>query len=528
MPVTIKARATDARTKPFLDIPHGGALIRMYRIGHGDCFLIGLAGRNPARPSFMLIDCGYKPGSTQMIDEADPPTVAEIVADIAAVTGRRLDVLVLTHEHQDHLNGITARNFAGFAIGELWLAWTEDPDDPLANALRRAFDDRLAALVGAQAALAARLAGPQMPGMERQAEADSTHDRRIRDMLALEIGGEQDAGNGALGFGAAAALGANKASIKLMRDLCKASGGTIRYIRPHEAVLAVPGAASARAFALGPPWDEKQIQDLDPEGDEVFKLGGGVLGLFRAGAEGPLPDGGSSLFDAAYRIPFPSGLAGDAFYDRHYGPNADGDVDTLRWEVRDGAAFRRIDTDWLHSASGIALDMNSYTNNTSLVLAIELSPGGKVLLFAADAQRGNWMSWSAKSFDDGGKAVSARDLLGRSVVYKGGHHLSHNGTLNGGAEADHACIGWMGRGPHAAEFTALITAVPAWARTQKGWNHPYPPIKRALLAKAAGRVLQTASDLDAAGKPLSVPFDPAVFGGRCRKERLHFDLRVDP
>ena len=33
------------------------------------------------------------------------------------------------------------------------------------------------------------------------------------------------------------------------------------------------------------------------------------------------------------------------------------------------------------------------TNNTSLVLAIERIADGKVLLFPADAQEGNWLSW---------------------------------------------------------------------------------------------------------------------------------------
>ena len=40
--------------------------------------------------------------------------------------------------------------------------------------------------------------------------------------------------------------------------------------------------------------------------------------------------------------------------------------------------------------------MNKATNNANLVLAFELSKGGKVLLFVGDAQAGNWWSWSEK------------------------------------------------------------------------------------------------------------------------------------
>lgn len=94
-------------------------------------------------------------------------------------------------------------------------------------------------------------------------------------------------------------------------------------------------------------------------------------------------------------------------------------------EVWDNAAFRRIDNEWLYSAEKLAIDMNDFTNNSSLVLAFELGRGGKVLLFAADAQRGNWISWANKPWKDGRRTVTAQDLLGRTVLYKVGHHGSH-------------------------------------------------------------------------------------------------------
>ena len=38
----------------------------------------------------------------------------------------------------------------------------------------------------------------------------------------------------------------------------------------------------------------------------------------------------------------------------------------------------------------VALCLDTFTNNSSLVLAIELVESGNILLFAADAQAGNW------------------------------------------------------------------------------------------------------------------------------------------
>jgi hypothetical protein len=119
-------------------------------------------------------------------------------------------------------------------------------------------------------------------------------------------------------------------------------------------------------------------------------------------------------------------------------------------------------------ADQLALDMNDQTNNSSLVLAFELGKDGKVLLFAADAQRGNWISWAKKSFTDGENAIiTARDLLSRTVLYKVGHHGSHNATINGLSTDDHANLAWMAQGDSGREFCAMITAVRKWAETRR-------------------------------------------------------------
>jgi hypothetical protein len=92
--------------------------------------------------------------------------------------------------------------------------------------------------------------------------------------------------------------------------------------------------------------------------------------------------------------------------------------------------WRRIDQDWMDAASELALQLDSATNNTSLVLAIEVISSGKVLLFAADAQVGNWLSWQTLKWTlPNGVRVTGPDLLKRTIFYKVGHHGSHNATL---------------------------------------------------------------------------------------------------
>lgn len=203
-----------------------------------------------------------------------------------------------------------------------------------------------------------------------------------------------------------------------------------------------------------------------------------------------------------------------------------------RWdphEIEGNPSSRRIDSEWLYSAEQLALAMNSLTNNSSLVLAFELEPGGKVLLFAADAQRGNWLSWGDKPWKIGTSAVSPKDLLARTVLYKVGHHGSHNATLNGAPDDATPNLSWMGAGEHAKEFTAMITAVRAWAETQNGWDHPLKAIKDALLKKAGGRVFQTDTDLSKLKKTDTSPLeDWKSFLSRSKGTRLYFDYTITP
>ena len=94
--VAATATKPDARRRPArrLKPPPGGAAVRMYRIGHGDCFLIAFAGESPSKPAYVLIDCGYKPGSPGKL--AQPTKAKEIGTHIIATTGGFVDV---AHRH---------------------------------------------------------------------------------------------------------------------------------------------------------------------------------------------------------------------------------------------------------------------------------------------------------------------------------------------------------------------------------------------------------------------------------------------
>jgi len=507
------AGASDATMKP----PPGGAIVRMYRIGHGDCFLIAFDGESPDKPAYVLIDCGYKPGSPGKLTE--PTKVSEIGAHIIATTGGFVDVGIVTHEHQDHVNGLTSGNFPGLKVGKVWFAWTENPKDDIANQLRKKFKDRLLGMIDTRA---------NLMGLGKDDIV-----AKLDWYLEFELGENPEEFNGVRHLAAAGkdpAKSANKIAMKFIRDC---SDGDPDYIYPHQKVLAVPGAKSARVFALGPPHDIDKIDDLDPVGDETFgddHAFGHSLGAVAGGGAGGLSK--ASPFSRRHVIPLDQAFMDakcGAFFSEYYGAESVVVADTADgMEIPSNAGWRRMTADDAADAGALALAMNNATNNASLVLAFEMTKGGKVLLFVGDAQAGNWRSWSEDHFDDEGVKVSAETLLGRTVLYKVGHHGSHNATMKGKAGSHAASLAVMAQGQHAAEFVAMITAVEAWAhqKPKPDWNHPFPAIKEALVTKAGGRVLQTDS---------SLPDKPAgdgasswqAFLDRVSETPLYFQLRID-
>jgi hypothetical protein len=361
----------------------------MYRQGLGDCFLVSLPRTDGSnRPFYLMIDCGVVLGTS------DPSTImTKVMDDIVATTGGKIDILVATHGHWDHLSGfIQAKaSFDRLHIEQVWLAWTEDPKDPLTQQLKA---ERAKALT----ALRMGLTHMELAGDTRRAEELSG---------VLEF------------FGAA-----KGATTEDAFNIVKAKVPSPTYWIPGQRKdPVIPAGTSARFYVLGPPHDSKKLRKINPSArdKETYGLMDG-LQMFMDGAASALSDADEGRpFDRQYEIPFAVAQTTPElqFFRDHY------------WQPQEAAssAWRRIDGDWLDGASDMALQLDSLTNNTSLVIAIELSAGGDVLLFAADAQVGNWLSWQDLEWTVDGKTVKGPELLNRAIFYKVGHHGSHNATL---------------------------------------------------------------------------------------------------
>jgi hypothetical protein len=484
--------------------------VRMYRQGLGDCFLLAFPG--DGRPSYVLIDCGLVTSAPRR------DLLPRIAADIHEATGGRIDALVVTHEHWDHVSGFleAETEFRRISIENLWLAWTEKEGYDLADELRNLHRMRLAyartALDRARQSAALANVSSLLDFFGEDLDMDSP-DRFQEDL-------------GAAGRRTVAA------ALKKARELC---GAAPCYCFPHQ-VLSVPGSSGVRAYVLGPPEDREKIERINPtrSGHEVYTEADGAslnartafLMAARYGGTSTVPDGDTERelyelsfpFDERYRTAA-SKAAAQPFFQKHYG-----------FEPEKGAApsanpqgpeWRRIDHDWLDSAEDLALRLDRFTNNTSLALAFELPRSRKVLLFPADAQVGNWLSWHDKPWtvNDGGasRQVTSEELLARTVLYKVAHHGSHNATLRE-------------KGLMMMNSPELVAMVPVDVKTAhevKKWRKmPFLPLLSELRKRTKGRILQVDATLGEQA-PKGVAADVwKDFLDRTRQEELYFEHTI--
>src|SRR5262249_21744734 len=133
-----------ARMEP----PATGVKVRMYRQGHGDCFLLAFPKfpKADGEAFYMLIDCGMKKGSSLK------HSITQVAENIRDATGGHLHLVVITHEHEAAVSGFLSERevFGQLTIDKLWLAWTEDPEHDLANRLREKYKDVLLGLLSAE------------------------------------------------------------------------------------------------------------------------------------------------------------------------------------------------------------------------------------------------------------------------------------------------------------------------------------------------------------------------------------------
>lgn len=387
----------------------GELRIRMYRVGFGDFFLVTVPTDDG--PQHIVIDCGVTPGKTK---KGDIGTIKNAVAHMAEETGKKLALIIVTHRHQDHIIGFSrsAEIWQDFKVGALWMSIWEteyDPDEKKEKkkSLASAFQEELTSLaMGMQAAMAA---------------SDAPDADEIRGMLENATG--IDRAEFAAAGGATKAKkpgkggGTNAASLFFLKT---GLGLEPEYYGQGDKpkIPKVLKDAGLTAEILGPPPTDKvdfmKLMDL--------KKG---VGQFL----GEAADSDGEKFD-----PFATSHATAAAYK----PSA------FREWVRESknspsaameAAIKAAQPSMLFTA---AKTLDNFLNNQSLVVLFTFD--GKKLLFAGDAQGGNWEYWMFGGTPE--KAPSVENLqknsaaiLGHLDFYKVGHHGSTNATPISAVEA---------------------------------------------------------------------------------------------
>lgn len=412
--------------------------IRMYRVGFGDFFLLTVP--TETGPEHILVDCGVVPGKT---GKGDIDTIKTAVRHMAAETESKLALIIVTHRHADHIIGFSrcADEFSKFDVGAIWMPIWETEFEPTVVRFQADVEEVAVTLE------AAALAG----------DRDTTTDD-VLGMAANATGTSRKSGTRG---------GTNAKSLHLLKN---GLGVKPQYLAKGDKpkLPSVLGRAGLTAQILGPPpvneFDFLKLMDLKK-----------VVGQYFSAAEGGSDDGRMVPFEPQYTVTA-SEYPASAF--REWAPRE-------KRGVRPDRSKRYSDEleEGVRSATPAALFMaakklDAVLNNQSLVVLFGWED--KSLLFAGDAQGGNWEYWL---YDDGVPAkdpttatmsADGKKILADIDFYKVGHHGSTNATPIPALEA-------MG-----SDFVAMCSVQKDSFGTEKNASEvPRLPLLDALAKKSA-------------------------------------------
>jgi hypothetical protein len=378
--------------------------IRMYCLGTGDCFVLKFFS-GKTRKYTMMIDCGCCKGG--------PAEFKPFLQDLVQYVNNSIDLLVVTHEHNDHVNGFAKHPdiFKAMDIKEAWFAWTENPEDPDGFAqelLKKRKNMRIALQKAINAYKSrhdtARINGNGDKDTNAYDQIKLNNSRAFLNGLNTLASINLDETDGTEGNALP--------GMRIIKEILEKKKVKIRYLSPGD-IVTVSQAPGIKFYVLGPPQRKDFIFKEGKEGRDVYEKN---IALNHC----------SLALNAFLSLNQES--RNDVPFAEDYIVQGD-DTECLYFDPHN--QWRKIDDDWLSSAGSLALRLNSHINNTSLALAIESAATGKVLLFPGDAEYGSWESWhQIRKWNKKGRNGKhlTEDLLNRTIFYKVGHHLSYNGT----------------------------------------------------------------------------------------------------
>jgi len=391
--------------------------VRMYRMGFGDCFLLSVRGEG--RDRHILIDCGSITDGKDQVSRV----AASVVETCTPPDGPpAIDLVVCTHRHRDHVGGFKDPIWRDVRVGEVWMPWTEDPDDPGATRVRNGQSSFALAL--------ARAVAPAALDADGSPLEDAT------------VGASEPASTLAVALNA---LTNEAAMATLHRGFAGAPPRTFLPLKDTVCeARTLPDVAGLKIHVLGPPRSEAAIASMQPPHDEVFlaQLARRAAAKVATAGEAPAVPEPQGAFRASWRL-----------------PKEAVDHPKMGWTF-DAADARAVKVLAEEPDGDLAAAIDRAVNNTSLILMFEI--GDQWLLFPGDAQ---WGAWEAALTEP-----RCARLLARTTFYKVGHHGSENATPRSLVES-------VIRGP----YTAFLPT-----RKMDQWpNIPRGPLVDAMVARQA-------------------------------------------
>jgi beta-lactamase superfamily II metal-dependent hydrolase len=375
-------------------------LVRVYDVGFGDCIFVRIPDGDGHFCA--LIDCGTSasanPKKNSALKNALDDALSMLPVDDEGK--RRLDLLVATHPHADHIKGFDAKWFKDVKIARIWLSAFMKLDHPQAKGMR-AFQDMANDAAGALLARQGLHLGPGVRALLSRSIWNPGALKALREGLAQSSGIESHY---------PLYVGRDVANWPDVVDPgeyeLKFEQGTTRFTGFEE--------PTTRMHVLAPEWDIDKYylgQGLG-EGHALFDRY-----LLRTKAYGA----------SAETLGLPAAEAEEST------PETGGEADATELEPPDNISvsdFQQLRNRLLYSALAFSQKDDDLKNNTSAVLLLEWR--GRRLLFTGDAEwtgRGVEEDRRNSTWDVMLRTPGVKQLLLQPLdLLKVGHHGSHNGT----------------------------------------------------------------------------------------------------
>jgi beta-lactamase superfamily II metal-dependent hydrolase len=303
------------------------------------------------------------------VHSVDTHSIGAAVADMAGETGSQLALIIVTHRHADHVTGFSKCKevFQKFKVERIWMSWYENDKDTSAVALQ-------AHIAAVASDLRQYLAARNDPGSKQYV--------RMMDNITEAMpasGGQQNPG-----------------AFQVLRSF--PGNPPIDYYKAGDKPTLPSSlvAAGLDVAILGPPDDREMIGKTSKKSEEYIAS----VDIVSTGPIRPFPP--------AFRVQ-PAAYQSKLFKI----------VPRSEIESRIGT----VQPDVLAAKAAMA---NNMINNQSLVTLLTFR--GKTLLFAGDAQWGNWANFLFGGTTTTTLKPESKAILSKLDFYKVGHHGSTNAT----------------------------------------------------------------------------------------------------